>query len=130
MGKILIVDDESHIRLLLEQTLEDIEEKGVKIITANNGKKAVDIILTEKPDLVFLDLMMPELNGYDVCNLVKKEHGMDDIYIVMLTAKGQEYDKRRGFEAGADIYITKPFDPDFILDKAVEVFKNKGIKAT
>ena len=123
MAKILIVDDEAHIRMLLEQTLEDFEDKGVKFFSADNGRKALDIILNEKPDLVFLDVMMPELNGYDVCSKVKQELGLDEVYIIMLTAKGQEYDKKRALEAGADLYITKPFDPDFILDKAGEVIK-------
>jgi len=123
MAKILIVDDEAHIRMLLEQTLEEFEDKGVKFFSADNGRKALDIILNEKPDLVFLDVMMPELNGYDVCSKVKQELGLDEVYIIMLTAKGQEYDKKRALEAGADLYITKPFDPDFILDKAGEVIK-------
>ena len=128
MAKILIVDDEAHIRLLLEQSLEELEDKGGELHTADNGRKAIDIILNEKPDLVFLDVMMPEINGYDVCSIVKKEHSLDEVYIIMLTAKGQEYDERRGMEAGADLYITKPFDPDFILNKAEEVLRNKGIK--
>jgi len=128
MAKILIVDDEAHIRLLLEQTLEDFEDEGVEFYSAENGRKAVDIILKEKPDLVFLDVMMPEVNGYDVCSIVKKEHDLNEVYIIMLTAKGQECDEKRGLDAGADLYITKPFDPDFILHKAEEVFRNKGIK--
>jgi len=123
MAKILIVDDEAHIRMLLEQTLEDFEDKGVKLFSADNGRKALDIILNEKPDLVFLDVMMPELNGYDVCSKVKQELGLDEVYIIMLTAKGQEYDKKRALEAGADLYITKPFDPDFIINKTEEVFQ-------
>jgi len=128
MAKILIVDDEAHIRLLLEQSLEELEDKGGELHTADNGRKAIDIILNKRPDLVFLDVMMPEINGYDVCSIVKKEHSLDEVYIIMLTAKGQEYDERRGMEAGADLYITKPFDPDFILNKAEEVLRNKGIK--
>ena len=123
MEKILIVDDEAHIRMLLEQTLEDFEDKGVKFFSADNGRKALDIIINEKPDLVFLDVMMPELNGYDVCSKVKQELGLNEVYIIMLTAKGQEYDKKRALEAGADLYITKPFDPDFIINKTEEVFQ-------
>lgn len=71
MPKVLIVDDEPHIRLLLEQTLEEFEEKGVEIITAGNGKQALELIKKETPDIVYLDVMMPEMNGYDVCNAVK-----------------------------------------------------------
>ncbi|MCF6148568.1 MAG: response regulator [Candidatus Kuenenia sp.] len=121
MPKILIVDDEPHIRLLLEQTLEDFEDKGVEIITAGNGREALEIIKKETPDIVFLDVMMPEMNGYDVCNAVKNELNLTNIYIIMLTAKGQEYDKKKGEESGADIYMTKPFNPDVIITKTASI---------
>ena len=119
--KILIVDDEAHIRILLERTLIDFEDEGVEILMAENGEEALELIKTEKPALVFLDVMMPKMNGFDVCNAVKNELKMDDVYIVMLTAKGQEYDKQKGVEVGADVYMTKPFDPDEIYDKVEEV---------
>ena len=119
--KILIVDDEPHIRILLEQTLEDFEEAGVELFIASNGLEALDIIKAEKPDLVFLDVMMPKMNGFDVCNAVKNDLGMNDIYIVMLTAKGQEFDKQKGREVGSDIYMTKPFNPDDICAMAAKV---------
>ncbi len=119
--KLLIVDDEPHIRLLLEQTLEDLEDLGVELLTATNGLEAFEIIKSEKPDLVFLDVMMPKMNGYDVCQKVKGELGLTDVYIIMLTAKGQEFDRSRGKDVGADIYMTKPFDPDEILEKACEI---------
>lgn len=119
--KILIVDDEPHIRILISQTLEELEDEGVELLTANNGEEALEIIQDEKPDLVFLDVMMPKLNGFEVCQKVKSELTMPDIYIIMLTAKGQEFDKQKGIEAGADLYMTKPFDPDEILAKAIEV---------
>jgi len=119
--KILIVDDEAHIRLLIEQTLEELEDEGAELLTAVNGEQALETIKAEKPQLVFLDVMMPKMNGFDVCNTVKNELGLDDIYIVMLTAKGQEFDKERGKEVGADIYMTKPFDPDEMLEMAEEI---------
>lgn len=121
MSKILIVDDELHIRLLLQQTLEELEDEGVRLLTADNGEKALERIRGEKPKLVFLDVMMPKMNGFEVCKIVKNDLGMKDVYIVMLTAKGQEFDKRKGKEVGADIYITKPFNPDEIVKKAREV---------
>lgn len=123
MKKILIVDDELHIRLLLKQTLEDIEEEGVVLLTADNGEKALETIGRERPELVFLDVMMPKLNGFEVCEAVKHGFGMKEVYIVMLTAKGQEFDRRRGMDVGADVYITKPFNPDEIIKKAREVLK-------
>mgnify|MGYP005843634757 CR=1 FL=1 len=119
--KILIVDDEPHIRLLLEQTLEDLEDEGVELLTADNGEEALDTIKAEKPNLVFLDVMMPKMNGFDVCNAVKNELSIKDVYIIMLTAKGQEFDKRKGMEVGADLYMTKPFDPDEVVKKSMQV---------
>jgi two-component system alkaline phosphatase synthesis response regulator PhoP len=119
--KILIVDDEAHIRILLERTLIDFEDEGVSILMAENGEEALALIRAERPNLVFLDVMMPKMNGFDVCNAVKNELKMDDVYIVLLTAKGQEYDRQKGAEVRADLYLTKPFDPDEIYDKAVEV---------
>ena len=114
--KILIADDEPHIRLLLGRTLEDFEDDGVEILTANDGAEALEMIMTEKPNLVFLDVMMPKMDGYEVCQRAKNELGAENIFIVMLTAKGQEIDEQKGLEAGADIYITKPFDPDKIIE--------------
>jgi|SRR5579863_8825496 len=119
--KILIVDDEAHIRMLIEQTLEELEDDGVKFLIAENGEEALALITKEKPQLVFLDVMMPKMNGMEVCRKVKKELALPDIYIVLLTAKGQEVDRLKGQEVGADVYMTKPFDPEAILSKAREV---------
>jgi DNA-binding response OmpR family regulator len=119
--KILIVDDEAHIRMLIEQTLEELEDEGVEFLTAENGEIALDIIQKENPQLVFLDVMMPKMNGMEVCRRVKKELGMDKVFIVLLTAKGQETDRQKGLDVGADVYMTKPFDPEVLLQKAKEV---------
>jgi DNA-binding response OmpR family regulator len=116
--KILIVDDEAHLRMLIQQTLEELEDEGVELLTAADGEAALDAIRTEAPQLVFLDVMMPKLSGFDVCSRVKQTLGLKDVYIVLLTAKGQEFDKQRGQDAGADLYMTKPFDPDALLEKA------------
>lgn len=116
--KVLIVDDEPFIRLLLEQTLEELEDEGVELVTADNGETALDIIRSESPEIVFLDVMMPKMNGFDVCNTVKNELGLAGVYIVLLTAKGQEFDKQKGIDVGADVYMTKPFNPDEVLQKA------------
>jgi len=116
--KILIVDDEAHLRMLLQQTLEELEDEGVEIFTASNGDEALETIREEKPNLVFLDVMMPKRNGFEVCQTVKHELGLSEVHIILLTAKGQEFDRQRGQEAGADLYMTKPFDPDAILAKA------------
>jgi two-component system, OmpR family, alkaline phosphatase synthesis response regulator PhoP len=120
--KLLIVDDEAHIRMLIEQTLEELEDEGVNFLMAENGEQALEIIQTENPQLVFLDVMMPKMNGMEVCRRVKKELSIN-VYIVLLTAKGQELDRLKGQEVGADLYMTKPFDPEVILAKAREVLE-------
>ena len=119
--KILIVDDEPHIRMLIEQTLEELEDEGVHFFTASNGEEALEIIQEEVPGLVFLDVMMPRLNGMEVCRRVKKELSLDHVYIILLTAKGQELDRQKGQDVGADVYMTKPFDPEIVLSKARSV---------
>lgn len=121
MPKVLIVDDEPFIRLLLEQTLEELEDDGVELITADNGETALEIIRAETPEMVFLDVMMPKMNGFDVCNAVKNDPGLGGVFIVLLTAKGQEFDKQKGIDVGADIYMTKPFNPDEVLAKTREI---------
>lgn len=123
LKKILIVDDEAYIRLLIEQTLEELEERGVRLLEADNGTSALEIILEEKPQLVFLDVMIPKMNGFELCRKVKQELKLEGIYIVFLTAKGQEYDLLTGKEAGADHYMTKPFDPDVLLKLAEKVIR-------
>jgi two-component system alkaline phosphatase synthesis response regulator PhoP len=118
---ILIVDDEAHLRMLIHQTLEELEDEGVELITASNGEEALARIQESRPQLVFLDVMMPKLSGFDVCQRAKKDLGLTDVHIVLLTAKGQEFDRQRGIEVGADLYMTKPFDPDTLLQKARDV---------
>lgn len=115
--KILIVDDEPHLRTLIQQALEELEDDGVELMTATNGEDALETIQSERPKMVFLDVMMPKKNGFDVCHTVKRELGLD-VYIVLLTAKGQEFDRQRGAEVGADLYMTKPFDPDALVAQA------------
>jgi len=121
--KILIVDDEPHLRMLIHQTLEELEDEDVEILTAANGEEALATIQAEQPRLVFLDVMMPKLSGFDVCQRVKSTPGLTGTYVVLLTAKGQEFDRQKGVEVGADIYMTKPFDPDALLGKAREVLE-------
>jgi len=121
MAKILIADDEPGMRILIEQTLEPLEDKGVVLLQASNGKQALEIIRVEKPDLVLLDVMMPKMNGFDVCNTVKNILGMKEVYILMLTAKEQEFDKQSGKDVGVNYYMTKPFDLDDVFEKVVNV---------
>jgi two-component system, OmpR family, alkaline phosphatase synthesis response regulator PhoP len=119
--KILIADDEALIRLLIEETLEDFEEQGLEILTAENGEKALQIVQAEQPDLVFLDVMMPKMNGFEFCQMIKENPTLARTFVVLLTAKGQEADQIRGKQAGADEYMTKPFDPDILLNLVEKV---------
>lgn len=121
MKKILIVDDEPLIRTLLEETLEDFEEEGVALLTADDGQEAWLMIQQEHPEMVFLDVMMPKMSGYEVCQKTKQTPGLESIYIIMLTAKGQEVDRQKGSEVGTNEYVTKPFDPDYIVERAERV---------
>lgn len=118
---VLIVDDEPHIRLLLEQTLDDLDAHDIEILTATNGGDALATIRDERPLVVLLDVMMPVMNGFEVCKAVKSDPELRSIYIMMLTAKGQELDRATGAEVGADLYLTKPFDPDDVLARVAQV---------
>ncbi|MGE4297095.1 MAG: response regulator transcription factor [Desulfovibrionaceae bacterium] len=121
MAKLLICDDEPHIRLLLEEALEDLEDEGIELLFAEDGEEAMEIILRESPRMVLLDIMMPKRNGFDVCWEIKKTRALPDVFVVMLTAKGQEVDKQRGKECGADRYMTKPFAPTEVVALARDV---------
>jgi len=121
--KVLIVDDHEYVRLIIEQALEEIEDQGVELLTAADGEEALAIIREEVPHLVFLDVMMPKMNGFDVCRIVKQDLMMDNVYIILLTAKGQKYDIQKGEEYGADLYMTKPFDPDELLALSRKILK-------
>jgi DNA-binding response OmpR family regulator len=118
--RILIVDDERRTLLLMERALRDLQDEyqNIVILTASNGEEALQLIESDKPDLVYLDIMMPHINGLDVCKSVKSQKETQDVYVVMLTAMGQEGDKQNAKDAGADLYLTKPFDPDKVVDIA------------
>ena len=118
-GKVILVaDDEPHIRLLISQSLEDLVDDGVELLSVGDGATALDTVRERRPALVILDAMMPRMNGFDVCQVVKKDLGMDDVFVILLTAKGQEYDRQHGEQVGANLYMTKPFDPDELLATA------------
>jgi len=121
MQKILIVDDDPLIRLLLEEILTDFMAKGVQISSADNGRTALELIKREEPNIIFLDVMLPQMNGFEVCNIIKNDLSLKHLYIIMLTAKGQEIDKKKAHEYGADYYITKPFTIQDVLKKVSEV---------
>ncbi|OQY30305.1 MAG: hypothetical protein B6244_00140 [Candidatus Cloacimonetes bacterium 4572_55] len=117
---ILIVDDNPSIRGPLGFLLE---EEGFDVEVAENGHEAMEKIRQKLPSLIFLDLMMPGKNGYEVCKEIKTDPTMKDIYIVVLTAKGQPQDKEKVLSFGANEYISKPFSPVKIVDKVQELLK-------
>ena len=104
--KILLVDDEA---VLVETMLYNLEQAGYHVVTAADGVSALDVVRREMPDLIILDLMLPEKDGLEVCRQIRQERQIAMIPILMLTAKGDELDKVVGLEVGADDYVTKPF---------------------
>jgi len=104
--KILLVDDEN---TLLETMAYNLEQSGYQVITAADGYSALEAARKEEPDLVILDIMLPGIDGLEVCRQLRREHNTATIPILMLTAKGEEIDKVVGLEVGADDYVTKPF---------------------
>ena len=112
--KILIVDDEAD---LVETVRFPLEMEGYHVLVSYNGEDALNQARKEKPDLILLDLMLPKLDGYKVCRLLKFDDRYKHIPILMLTAKTQEKDKALGMETGANEYITKPFEMDDLLRK-------------
>lgn len=121
MNCILIIEDSKDIR---ENTAEILDMSGYKTMTAENGKKGVELAVKEKPDLIICDIMMPELDGYGVLHMLRKNPETKHIPFVFLTAKTERSDLRKGMEMGADDYITKPFE-DIELLRAIEVRLNK-----
>ena len=121
--KILIVDDEVNMRMLLKEALEEFEEKGVELLIVENGSDAIESVRAEKPDLIILDAMMPGVNGFDVCSAIRNELAMKDVYILMLSADGQEINKQKSKNVGSDGFMTKPFDPDEIVEKVARILK-------
>jgi DNA-binding response OmpR family regulator len=119
--RVLVVDDESFIRVLLIQTLEELQDRGVTLSAARDGKEGLRLALDLEPDLIFLDVMMPALNGYEVCRQVKAAH--PETTVILLTAKGRVVDREEGTAAGADEYVTKPFDPDYVLTRSAEILE-------
>jgi two-component system alkaline phosphatase synthesis response regulator PhoP len=115
MAGILIVDDERHVRLLIEQSLEDLADAGVTLLIAGTGEEAIEVVRNQHPDLVFLDVSLPGMSGFDVCRAVKRDAELADTRVILLTGKGQQRDREEGALAGADGYVMKPFDPDELL---------------
>lgn len=117
-GKILVVDDEVNITQILEFS---IGSEGYEVITAANGEEAIDKARREQPDLIILDIMMPKIDGYEACRILKTNPLTKNIPVVLLTAKGRDIDKRLGYEVGATDYIVKPFSPNKLIERIHEL---------
>ena len=118
--RILVVDDEEGIVKLVKMYLE---HHRYEILVANDGQEGLEKAKTEKPDLIVLDLMLPKINGYKVCGLLKKDTRYAKTPVILFTAKAQEKDVKLGEEVGADAYITKPYEPEILLAKIKELLK-------
>ena len=118
--RILLVDDEKDMVFAVKLQLE---AKGYEVTTAYDGQEALDKARREKPNLIILDLMLPKIDGYKVCRMLKFDEKYKKIAIIMFTARVQKSDEKIGFEVGADAYITKPFEPQVLLAKIKELLK-------
>ncbi|MBC8366589.1 response regulator [bacterium] len=121
-GKVLVVDDEVYILHILDFSLG---AEGFDVITAADGEQALARARSERPDLIVMDIMMPRLDGYETCKRLKSDPATKDIPVLLLTARGREEDRKRGMEAGANDYMTKPFSPNKLIGRVSEML---GIK--
>jgi len=112
--KILAVDDEPNILLSLEYILE---QEGYDVHVARDGEEALEVAARIHPDLILLDVAMPRRDGYEVCRLLRQREDLAGVRVLMLTAKGQPLERKKGLEVGADVYVTKPFSADDLLEK-------------
>ncbi len=118
MKKVVVIDDEPFILMMIEDKLKNA---GIEVVTLRSSVNAVQIVKKEKPGLVILDWMMPEISGIEICKTIKQDSEMAHIPIFMLTAKGQDADEQRGLQCGVSRYITKPFSPRALLEMVQEV---------
>ena len=121
--KILLVDDDQDI---LEFLGYNIKKEGFNVETASNGKDAIEVAKKFKPDLIILDVMMPEMDGMETCHQMRNMPMLKDTLIIFLTARGEDYSQIAGFDAGADDYITKPIKPRVLVSKVRAILRRKG----
>jgi|YelNatPaOPRAMG01_1025707.scaffolds.fasta_scaffold00024_23 DNA-binding response OmpR family regulator len=121
MKKILIIEDEEAIRFILEKRLSDA---GYFVISAEDGIEGLNKLRKENPDLIVLDLMLPGLDGYQICSLIKRDRRYAHIPVLILTARIQQKDYEMAMAVGADAFLTKPFESQVLLNKIAELLKN------
>lgn len=120
--KILAVDDEKHIVRLVQINLQ---KEGYDVVTASNGQEALERVAEDKPELIIMDVMMPEMDGFSALEKLKGDPATADIPIIMLTAKAQDADVFQGWKSGADLYLTKPFNPHELLTFVKRIFQSQ-----
>jgi len=123
MAKILVVDDEPSIVRPLAFVLE---KSGYEVLTAANGNEGLEMAESERPDLIFLDVMMPKKNGYEVCEELKGRAELRDIYVIILTARGVELDAQEKEQVKADEYMSKPFSPIRIVEHVDDILAKRA----
>ncbi|MGR3221412.1 MAG: response regulator transcription factor [Candidatus Anammoxibacter sp.] len=126
MKKVLIIEDDPCIRMLLTEVIEEafddsLDNGEFEVFEACDGEQGFQMAQQERPDLIFSDVMMPKMDGFEVCSKIKNDPDLRDIYFILLTAKGQEVDKKKGASVGCDEYMTKPFKPELIVAKVEEM---------
>ena len=121
-GPLVVIDDEPYALRAMSYLLT---REGYEVVTASNGEEGLQRVRELRPPLVFLDIMMPQLDGYEVCQRIRSDPGLNGTYIVMLSAKGQQVDRERGLAEGANEYMTKPFSPREVVKRLKEIFEAK-----
>ena len=122
--KVLVVDDAPSILLPLEFMMR---KNGYDVFVARNGTEAIESVNKELPQVVVLDIMMPDVDGYEVCRYIRSKEEMKDAKVIFLSAKSKDADIKKGYEVGADLYIPKPFSPRYLLEKIKELTQNQEL---
>lgn len=122
--KILLVDDEADV---LEFVGYNLKKEGYNVVTASNGREAIDRAKSEQPSLIIMDVMMPEMDGIEACSEIRSLPGMDDLIILFLTARGEDYSQIAGFDAGGDDYVTKPIRPKVLVSRIKALLRRKNM---
>ena len=120
--RILVADDEAHNRSLMEALLAP---QGYEVLFARDGAEAVALAAEASPDVILLDVMMPRMDGYEVCRAIRSDPELAGVFVMILTARGQKSDEAKALEVGADLYMSKPFDDEIVLQVIQDVFEGR-----
>ena len=121
-NSVVLVDDEPNIR---ETVAFILEAEGFEVRTAGDGIAGLEMVRKHRPKVVLLDVMMPRMDGHEVCRAIRRDEELAQVFVVVLTARGQKADEMRALEVGADLYMSKPFDDEVVLDVIRDVFDGR-----